>query len=534
MKKYFLIYAVLIAYLLTLGVRVYWLSQKNGFHVDEGMTVTYANFKEYNFEYSREYTGREIKEKSFIGKSALKDALKDIKSLWKDNRDPPHTNLYYSLLRLSLTGLKTMEIKEIIFRGGVLNLLLFTVSFGFFFLIIRRLFADSELLQASLALCAFLSAATISNTVFLRPYQIQETMFIIFCYYFIRTLDFKKYVIDNGKGYISGTVILFSLITAITLMTGYYAILFIGMFGIYVIYIKCKERNYIEIKYYVLILILGFLLAQAFYNQFLAGFSSYRATETTRTVSADILRNIKFSLINAVSLLNIHLFTYPLIALCVICPVYLIVRGKKLLVPKLSLYIFIAALTYFVVTLFIAPYKILRYGMPVYPFFVLLPAILIYSIPAKEKKIQIIAAALLCFCFLPGALNKNKIENLFAGKQSEYVFAEEKDIPVYVYVHYYKDWNFANFWKYANLVPYMNDDQKYYFLEKYEDLHSTQYEEFYLVMENFWGINESNYLEDETFDILKEIKLTGGEPETESTQGYYFLCRKLKKKRFEE
>lgn len=533
MKKYFLICAILIAYLLTLGVRVYWLSQKKGLHVDEGMTVTYANFKEYNFEYSREYTGSEIKQKSFAGKSGLKEALNDIRNLWKDNRDPPHTNLYYSLLRLSLTGLKTMDIREIVFRGGILNLLFFTASFCFFFLIVRRLFADSELLQASLALCAFLSTAAISNTVFLRPYQIQETMFIIFCYYFIRTLDIKKHVIDNGRQYISGSVVIFSLITALTLMTGYYAILFIGMFGIYVIYIKCKEKKYIEIKYYILILILGFLLAQAFYNQFLAGFGSYRATETTRTVLEDMLKNIKFSLISAVSLLNIHVFTYPLTALCVICPVYLIVRRQKPVVPKMSLYIFIAALVYFVVTLTIAPYKILRYGMPVYPFFVLLPAILIYSIPAKEKRIQIIAAVLLCCCFIPGALNKNKIENLFAGKQSEYVFADEKDIPVYVYVHYYKDWNFANLWKYANLVPYMNDEQKYYFLEKYEDLNSAQYEEFYLVMENFWGINESNYLEDKTFEIVKEIKLTGGEPETESSLGYYFICRKLKKKRFE-
>jgi hypothetical protein len=76
----------------------------------------------------------------------------------------------------------------------------------------------------------------------------------------------------------------------------------------------------------------------------------------------------------------------------------------------------------------------------------------------------------------------------------------------------------------------LNDEQTYYFLENYEDIHLSQYDEFYLVIENFWGIEEANYLEDPKIEILEEIKLTGGEPETPGTLGYYFLCRKLRLK----
>jgi hypothetical protein len=58
----------------------------------------------------------------------------------------------------------------------------------------------------------------------------------------------------------------------------------------------------------------------------------------------------------------------------------------------------------------------------------------------------------------------------------------------------------------------------------------SPYNEFYLVLEKFWGLEESGYLEDRSFDILEEVKITGGEPETAGFMGYYFLCRKLKQK----
>ena len=482
-------------YLLSLGIRICWLSQKNGFHVDEGMTLTLSSYKEFtmmgkNYETNREYTGKEVKEITLVSNTGIKEMLNDIKKLWKDNRDDPHTNLYYTLLRIFLTGQKTSDIKQIIFRGGLLNLLLFTLSFIFFLLLIRNLFPGSALLQYSALLCAFLSTATISNTLFFRPYQVQETMFIVFCYYFVKTLDYKKYIIDNGRQYISKSLILFSLLTAITLMTGYYAILFIGLFGLYVIYILCKEKKYAEIKFYLLVLCLGVVFAQALYLKFLNGFGSYRATETTRTLSGNVGGNLKNSVITAGTLIHKHFFTYPVIIICALCLLYVLLRRQKLLIPKHSLYIFIAAAVYFLVTLIIAPYKVLRYGMPVFPFFVILPVIIINSIGEKARKIYLAAVILLALSFLPGAVNQNKPENLFRHKPDDYIFAREKDIPVYVYMRYYAEWDYMDLWKYANLIPYLNDEQKYYFITNYQDLFDAPYNEFYLVMENFWGLDK--------------------------------------------
>jgi len=464
---------ILIAvYALALGIRVYWFSQKEGLHVDEGLTVAVSCCNEYfitsNYEYGRKYTGKELKEISLVSSSGLKDALADVHSLWKDNRDPPHTNLYYTFLRLALVGIKTGGIAAVIVRGAVLNLLFFTVSFVFFFLLMRLLFSGNELLQYAATFCAFLSTAAISNTLFIRPYQIQETLFIVFCYYFVLSLGWKKYIIHEKKicvGVIK-PILFMSLITGLTLMSGYYAVIFIGLFGLYAVYLQCKNKTFAEIPFYFVVLGLGILAARILYPKYISGFFSYRGTETIRTLTQNISGNIKSSLAAAGTFLQKHFFNYQLIALCVLCLVFIIVlsvRGIKLngkkTDQKTAWLIFAASTVYLFVVLTLAPYKVLRYGMPVFPFFVILPAILIASIGALSRKMAIAAMLLLCESFAFNAVRKSNIENLFRNKPNEYVFTRNKDTPVYVLN---SGWSL---FKYANLIPYLSDEQSYYFID---------------------------------------------------------------------
>jgi hypothetical protein len=248
MKKLHRILILTAIYALALGIRVYWLTQKDGFHVDEGLTVAYTFYNDFivreNYENGKKYTGKELKEASLVNNTGIKDTLDGVRNLWKDNRDSPHTNLYYTLLRLSFIGAKSGDISSIVLRGGILNLLLFTVSFVFFFMLMRLLFPEAELLRYTATLCAFLSTATISNTLFLRPYQVQETLFIIFCYYFVLSLGWKKYFIHEKKFFadVIKPMLIMSLITAVTLLTGYYAVIFIGLFGLYAVFYQCKQN----------------------------------------------------------------------------------------------------------------------------------------------------------------------------------------------------------------------------------------------------------------------------------------------------
>jgi len=532
MKKNLQVLSILLAvYFVVFGIRVFWFTQKNGFHVDEGMTIALSNYKDYiiskNYEYEREYTGKQIKEESLTGKDSFKDVLSDIKSLWKDNRDSPHTNLYYTLLRISFIGINSADIKPIVFRGAVLNLILFTISFIFFFLLIKRMFPNSVIMQYTAVLCAFLSSAGISNTLFLRPYQIQETMFIVLCFLFIKIIDLDNNILDkNNRLVLIKQILLLALITGITLLTGYYAVFFIGLLGSYVIYCKCREKHFADILFYILVLILGIGIACVIYPKYFGGFSSYRGTETIRTVSVNIFQNFKISMLAAFVLLRTHFFTLLTVLLCLLCSGYIIYKKDKLIIQKHALFIFIAAMVYFIITIIIAPYKVLRYGMPVFPFFVILPMILINTIYNKSKKIGAIAAVFLCLCLLPGAFNKNIIENHYNKKPEQYIFAKEPKTPVYIYMFYFKDWNYTATWKYGNLVPYLNNNQKYYFISDYNEIDSSPYNEFYIVAENVPPLREFN---NPMFEIIEEFEISTGEPETPSGLGNYFFGKKLKR-----
>jgi hypothetical protein len=544
---------ILIAvYALALGIRVYWFSQKEGLHVDEGLTVAIACCNDYfitsNYEYGRKYTGKELKTISLVSSTGLKDALADIRGLWKDNRDPPHTNLYYTFLRLSLVGIKTGGIAPIITRGAVLNLLFFTISFIFFFLLMQLLFADSKLLQYAAVFCAFLSTAAISNTLFLRPYQIQETLFIIFCYYFVLSLGWKKYIIYEKKLYIGviKPILFMSLITGLTLMTGYYAVIFIGLFGLYALYLQCKNKTFAEIPFYFVVLGLGILAARIFYPKYLSGFFSYRGTETIRTLSNDITGNIKSSLAAAGTFLQKHFFNYQLIALCVLCLMFIIVMSVRGIKPngektnrKIAWYIFAVSIVYLFIVFILAPYKVLRYGMPVFPFFVILPAILIDSIGALSRKMAIAAMLLLCESFAFNAARESKIENLFRGKPNQYVFTRNEDTPVYVLNG---GWSL---WKYANLIPYVRDEQDYYFIDLLKYLgnyyrksgniepiplpEAENYDDIYLIIEYFPDspINDliMDNLQIKPAVIENEFEIYTGEPESWFP---YFKGKKIK------
>jgi len=506
MKKLQPLFILLVIYSLTLGIRIYWLSQKNGFDVDEGASVALACYNYYmvwgNYEFNKEYTGKEVKEISLCDNDSFKNVIGDIYRLWKDNRDESHTNLYYSFLRLSLAGLKTGNIKPIIFRGGILNLIFFTISFVFFFLLMRLLFPDSKLLQFSATVCAFLSTATISNTLFLRPYQIQETMFIIFCYCFFKTLDLKKYIINDGKIFINTRLIfLLSLVAALTLLTGYYSIVFIGLFGIYVIFVNYRKQDYQGIKFYVIAFFLSFPLAQTFFSRYFFGYISYRSMETTGTLFKDFFANIIASIIKVITLFHKHFFTWSVIIVCVLCFIYLAFRRHKFMVQKPALYIFVVSILYSSVIMLLAPYKILRYVMPVFPFLIILPIMLFNSI--KNNKITAAAVLLLCAAISMGALDRNNIETLYTDKPEKYYFAQDIDVPVFVFN--------KSSWKYSDIVPYFNDEQIYYFVDNYEDINLLPHREYYLVIESTLEMPDIDFAQ---FEVENESSIS------------YFICKK--------
>jgi len=456
-KQTLLIFFIL--YLFTLGIRIYWLSQKNDIHIDESFSVQLTCRNDWNYESNRGYTGKEAKEVALLCRN---NALEDIYHLWQDNRDPPHTNLYYSLFRLSLAGLDSVDMQQIILRGGILNLFFFTTSFIFFFLLARLLFPESPLLQLTATACAFLSTAAISNTLFLRPYQIQETSFIVFCYYFFKTFDQEKYAVPNDQACVNvRLLVLLSLATAFALLTGYFSLFFVGLFGLYAIYHKVKAGRSLDILFYTATLFLAMLFAQIFYLKYLYGYFSIRATDQGQRLTdhlfskATPLEDIKNALVLVKEFVLNHFFTYPVLIICALCLLFVIIsRRRRFLKQKHAFYIFAASILYAIVIMYLAPfkeYKEIRYIMPVFPSFVLLPTSIIYSM--GKRKIAAVAMALLCVFFALNAFKKSNIKYLV--NSDEYIFNRESGVPVFIFN--------KTPWKYSELVRWFNDEQVYYF-----------------------------------------------------------------------
>jgi hypothetical protein len=488
---------------------VYWLNQKEGFHVDESLSIVLACYNDYmwkiNYEFGREYTGKEVKEISLCDNDHIKNAFGDVYRLWQDNRDSPHTNFYYSLLRLSLAGLKTGNIQDIIFRAGILNIILFTISFFFFFGLARLLFKENEIIPLLSVFCAFMSTASLSNTLFLRPYQLQECMFVLFAYFFARYVDRKKFALVENRLYINSyTVFIMAFITVLTLLTGYYSVLFIGMFGLYVIYNNIRAKNIREIQAYIIILVSALCFAQVFYLRYIPGFLSGRASETAQTVWQNgFFRNLTVSGTTIAALITRHFFTIPVIVLFAVLFVYLLVSKQKIVFTRFSLLLFFTAFIYTCIITYIAPYKTLRYSMAVFPFLIFLPAAFLCSL--KNKYISRIASVLLCVIFSLNSFDGDRIENLYKGKPEQYAFNEDKNVPVLVIN--------KTSWKYADIVPYFNDEQTYFFNDTIDNVTiNNKYDEIYLVVESELG---NTFLPN--YEIESEFAVS------------YFTCRKLKK-----
>jgi hypothetical protein len=249
------------------------------------------------------------------------------------------------------------------------------------------------------------------------------------------------------------------------------------------------------------------LFAQTFYSRYLLGYISGRSLGTVSTLFGDFISNIKTSIITIVGLMHRDFFTWPVIVICVLCFAFCVFRKQKLLIQKSALYLLAVAMLYSIVVTIMAPYKVLRYMMPVFPFFIVLPVMILNSI--SKKKITVIAALLLSAAFSINALNRNNIEFLYTNKPDEYYFTKDIDIPVFVFN--------KQPWKYGNLVPYLADEQLYYFIDTYEDIQLTKNREFYLVSEAGFEKHEINQ-----FEVVEEIPICWGE----EAPYYYFVCRK--------
>ncbi len=463
-KRFLFAFIVLFAF--AAGIRLFWISQKKSMHIDEALTIAIANRNEYGFwgkpyERMRAYTGKELKDISLWDNRNISDAVIDVYHLHNNVNDSPHTNFYYSCIRLWFTGVKTHDINRIFVRGGLLNIFFLCFSYFFMYLLLLQ-FTKNTL---SILLClgiAFLNPAAVSLTLFLRPYELQQTMMIIFSFLFISAYKkIKESIPFETKKHFFTT----SLLTALTMLSGYFCLPFIGLLGLIILTFAYKNKRVNTVNYYIYVFLTALVSAKVLYFGFGSGIFDYRGTEALS----------KLKLTNVTSFNALHFFStlaqfirvfhqenillQLLLIIIIVRTIQLLLQNRQENNREKLLVIFVSSFWY-LFTLYVAPYKIARYAVPVFPLFTVA-----FTFTAGKK--QTLTAAMIAFIctFIPvvsftsaAPLVKHLDDNHIGKIQC----IKNAHIPIVI--------KGQIMYEFGSLIPYLNDEQQCYVIDHLADI----------------------------------------------------------------
>ena len=500
----------IIIFILAFGIRIYWVSQKEGINGDEALSVIISSYNDYGWEWnvdydhSKIYTGKEVKEITFWDNASIKNTFGDIRKLRLDTRDSPHTNFYYSLLRLSFAGVKTGNLHRIIIQGCILNLILFIISFFFLFLLLIKLFNNNFILAFALFV-AFLNTGAISNTLLLRDYQLQETMLIVMSYIFVILYQkiAERQKIDSWQN-----LLLLAFPIALVLDSGYFVLIYVLLIFATLIVQSFITKQKKNISFLCSVFFSALVVTGVLYCKYYDGFIGDRGKEALGKLGiSGLIQNFSVSFKCYFNLLNTYLFSVLLLFILFMSIIIIIYQNKlkfKLIQSEIILLILISlSLVWSFGVIFVAPYKYLRYIVPTFPVMSLFIVLIIQGI--KTNKINYIFVGLILSIFIFNAFSIAKIENINKNVLNEQIFTQEPAIPVLVMNQ--------TPWKYGDLVPYLNDSQNYEFVNSdsllYKKISSKS--ELFLILEKDKKIPSN-------FCILKRFSLDN-----------YFIGYKLKK-----
>lgn len=459
LNKFILLGGGGIILILALTLRINFLEQKLDAHVDEILSIILSEYNEYgwgkSFEENKVVIPDEAKSAILWNDSSLSGAFKDVYKLWKNNRDDPHTNFYYTILRLWHIGYTDTNIQHILHRGAILNILFFIIGFYFAYRIALR-FQHNYMVLLFLSI-AFLNPASINNTLFMRPYALQEMLFLIFCYGFICTfdrlnLDYHKY--NNWRYRIS-----FGFLTALLLSSGYFGSLFVFMVFFYA---TLWELEYCKpIKKYKMFFPLSSIIAILFciilYPKYFRGFRGSRGAEAGEKLNLDYFKESILNNIDSFAdILSFNLSWVILIITAIGLCLSLLYRNKLHNGDnRLIVFLGICALIWSFVVIYVAPYKTLRYIMPIFPILLLLTPYAVnvinnvLSVYNINKTFRNVIVGIMCIACVYAVFPKDKSKITFINYgivESQPTRDNNQMVVIMLQASYL----------YANIIPYLN------------------------------------------------------------------------------
>ena len=483
-KKYLINLCILLILIFSISVRIYWANQKELLHEDEYFSISFINSQKWpsiNLNSINNTSGKDILKSIMMPDASISGCINDIKELYKNTNDPQISNLYYSFLRLFFIGTDSVNIKELIIRGAILNCIFFLISYIFLYKLLKLLFEDKNEYILFFLIIMSLSPASITFSHFLRPYQMQEMFFIVITYIVIYTIYYDKYSLKNliltsvitGLGYLVLTSsMLFIFILSFMLFFNYILTLIKNKRKQYVLYPLIEIKSYKIILYYAIAFISALLVSRIFYaNFFEMLFNNGDRALTTINFSGDI-----FKLINIYAFNGLFIFILIFITSILIRKTKYVIDVNK---DKMNLvfFIIILSIVYIISSNLISPYKYqLRYSGVSY-ILLLFMFIIIFSFIESNKKLKYILMLFISIIYIYRITDYNSF--FYFYKKDNELDVLKENIPVYMYKTFYYNYVYGYTYSYS----YINTNLYYTYIDDEKKLNDiTNSNEFYFVI----------------------------------------------------
>ncbi|WP_288520426.1 hypothetical protein [uncultured Brachyspira sp.] len=505
-KKYILYSFLFLILLFSLFIRIYWASKQEGMYWDEYHSLSFANYgtfaNEDKINNYKNVKGFDILKDLTFDNSSIEDCINDIKRLYKDTNDPFIGNLYYTFLRLAFIGREAVDIKNIIITGTILNCIFSIISFIFLFKILKLIFENKNEFIIFPLLIFSLSPISISFSMFLRPYQMQETFFIVITYFVLNTIYYNKYSILN--------LILTSIIAGIGYLTLYSSLLFILILSAMLFFNYClnidkleslknkyailnpllKIKSYKIIIYYALAFISALFVSRILYNSFFASlFNANNRASSSLAFSGKLFNYINDLAFDGLLIILLALFVFILISKIIKKKDLNIIAEKSKF--KLLIFIILLGLIFAILGDLTSPYKLERYSASSYIFILFFIPLIICFI--TNLKIRIILLSLISIIYIFNITNSKR-----------FVYFEVVDKDKYVLTNNYNVYAYKSFINYYDF-HYLNTNLYYSYLNDSNELNSIKENNFYLMID-YKDIDKiKNELTDYNFNYLNNV-----------------------------
>ena len=495
---YLLIFIILI---FSISVRLYWVNKKEYLYVDELYSLLAANNTTLEYEnYYKKFDntkGEEVFKNTLFNDKSKKDLINDIKSLYYDSKDPYISNLYYTLLRIMFVNKSTYNINEIALRNTILNCIFFIFTFVFLLKILNIIFEDKRFIILFSLLILSLNPQSITFSIFIRPYQMQEAFFVSILYIVINTIIYNNYSIKNfiittiitGLGYLTLSSSLVYILVISFLLLLYFTIQkLIKRENFYFANINIKTLIYFALSFN-----LALLLSNVIYLNFykIIFMQNQRSSRTIKGIGS------LFNYINKYSFDDLLPFIIGVIIAIIIFSIdkkYNLIRNIQK--EKLQILIFIITIgtIFSIISHILAPYDLPRYSANGYMLILFIIPMIISIF--NNKYIQYILLIFISSIYIYNITNYKRISYLIFDYDNRAIL--QKNIHVYSYKDFIKEWGIAQELR-TNLI-YTHSETIHELQNKINKYNSSN---FYLIVNR----NDTNILTNNVFNKYEKYTI---------------------------